>query len=250
MGDSVDIRDLAGENPEPRHGRRPAGHARGTPGSNSLGANRRRIAPSDPVGGVRWTLVHRLDVTPPARRWAHVRARGHGPPETLPVQELAAVYQRRVDPIEQCSPVIGRKREKLEEEYAELNRRIDELDRELSRLSAERHALSQSRRALHRRLWLNLAKRGRRAAPDGRLSLPPLGHDATHLWGRRLRARCREILRRRGTLSLSELHAELHRCGYAVSSGHPVKALGDALGYDADQGRVQRVARGVYRLRA
>jgi hypothetical protein len=35
-----------------------------------------------------------------------------------------------------------------------------------------------------------------------------------------------------------------------VASQHPVKTLGDALGYDDDEGRVERVSRGVYRLRA
>lgn len=158
------------------------------------------------------------------------------------------MYQRRVDPIPQYSPVFGRKRKQLEDEYAEVGRRLQLLDEELSRLARERQALNLERRALHRRLWVNLSKFGRRAAPDGGAPLPPVSHDVTFLWGRRLRARCREILRRRGALPLCELHAELHRCGYAVASQHPVKALGDALGYEADEGRVERVSRGVYRL--
>jgi hypothetical protein len=172
------------------------------------------------------------------------------PPEVFVVQRFAAVRQRRFDPLRPFSPVLGRKRQQLEREYAELGRRIDELDQELSRLSSQRHAIQRERRTLRGRLCTNLSQRGRRAARDGSEALPPVEHDATFLWGRRLRARCREILRRRGTLPLSELHAELHRSGYAVASQHPVKTLGDALGYDADEGRVERVSRGVYRLRA
>ena len=154
----------------------------------------------------------------------------------------------RVDPIRQYSPVVGRKRAQLESEYADLGRDLHDLDRELSRLSRQRQAVQRKRRAIRSRLWLNLAKRGRRPAPDGTEALPPASRDATLLWGRRLRARCREILRRHGSLALPDLHAELHRCGYAIDHRYPVKALGDALGYEADQGRVRRVSRGVYRL--
>lgn len=72
--------------------------------------------------------------------------------------------------------------------------------------------------------------------------------NATQLWGRKLRAACREILQRRGPTPLVEIHAQLHREGYAVQHPHPVKALADALGYDTDQGRVRRNQRGVYEL--
>jgi len=159
------------------------------------------------------------------------------------------VHQRRVDPIRQPSILIGKKRQKVEEEYAELGRQIEALDQELSRLSSQRQAIRRARRELHHRLWVNLAKRGRRAARDGSDALPPVSADVTYLWGRRLRARCREILSRHGAVALADLHAELHRLGYAVASQYPVKALGDALGYEADEGRVDRVARGVYQLR-
>ncbi len=156
--------------------------------------------------------------------------------------------QRRVDPIRQFSPVLGQKRRQLEQHYAALERDIDELDRELRRLSRRRQELRERRRAVHRQLWVNLAKRGRRAAPDGREALPPLPTRASMLWGRRLRSACLAVLARRGPLPLVEIHAELHRLGLGVAQSKPVKALADALGYEADQGRVVRVERGTYRL--
>lgn len=158
------------------------------------------------------------------------------------------MYQRRVDPIRQSSPVVGQKRRRLEREYAQLQADIDDLDRQLRRLSLRRRALGEQRRSVHRRLWVNLARRGRRAAPDGREALPPLSGRASMLWGRRLRAACLAILARRGPLPLVEIHAELHRLGYGIAQAHPVKTLADALGYEADQGRVVRVERGTYRL--
>jgi len=143
---------------------------------------------------------------------------------------------------------MGQKRRQLEGDYARLQQDIDALDRQLRQLSLRRRALSEQRRNVHRQLWVNLAKRGRRAAPDGREALPPLPARASMLWGRRLRAACLAILARRGPLPLIEIHAELHRRGHGVAQAHPVKALADALGYEADQGRVVRVERGTYRL--
>ena len=158
--------------------------------------------------------------------------------------------QRRVDPIRQQSPLIGHKRRALQHDYDQLNRQITELDQQISQLGRQRHQLHLQRRALHHRLWINLAKLGRRAAPNGREAIPPAPHNATPLWGRRLRAHCRHILKQHGTLPLTELHAELHRTGYTIASQHPVKTLADALGHDTDQGHVERVTRGTYRLRA
>jgi len=154
----------------------------------------------------------------------------------------------RVDPIRQYVPVSGEKRRRLESARAELEQRITELEAQIHALAAERLELVEQRRAIHRRLWLNLAKRGRRGLPDGRHSLPPLLPGATMLWGRRLRAACRTVLARRGPLPLVELHAELHRLGYGIEHHHPVKALADALGYETREGRTQRVERGTYRL--
>jgi hypothetical protein len=158
------------------------------------------------------------------------------------------VHPRRVDPIRQLTPVAGRKRRELQDSYSDVGRRIDAVDRELRRLAEQRRALVAQRRALHRRLWINLAKRGRRAMPDGGRALPPLPPDATMLWGRRLRAVCRSLMAGGGAVPLGELHAELHRRGYGVDHPYPVKALADALGYETMLGRTRRVARGVYEL--
>jgi hypothetical protein len=78
--------------------------------------------------------------------------------------------------------------------------------------------------------------------------LPPVPEGAVFLRGRRLRALCLAILARLGPLPLPELHALLHRHGFAVAHDHPVKALADALGHEADGGRARRIARGVYEL--
>ena len=40
--------------------------------------------------------------------------------------------------------------------------------------------------------------------------------------------------------TLRQIHCLLHRAGYAVAHYHPVKALADALGHEADAGRAQQ----------
>jgi hypothetical protein len=59
---------------------------------------------------------------------------------------------------------------------------------------------------------------------------------------------CLAILSALGPQALPDLHAMLHRAGFAVANDLPVKALADALGYEADGGRARRVSRGVYAL--
>lgn len=158
------------------------------------------------------------------------------------------MQQRRVDPIRQATPILGKKRQRLQATYDRLDQQVRHIDRQLRELSARRIALAAKRRDAHRQLFINLAKRGRRAAPDGSEALPPLPHDTTWLWGRRLRSVCRALLAAGGPTDLVTLHARLHRQGYGVAGNNPVKALADALGYETDEGRVCRERRGVYRL--
>ena len=152
---------------------------------------------------------------------------------------------RRVDPLRQIAP-MGVKRAKIVARCDQIADSVAELDRQLDELSARRRELVGELRAHRRRLWPNLARRARRPAPDGTEQLPPVAHDATFLWGRRLRAACLALLARNGALPLTEIHALLHRRNLAVAGSHPVKALADALGHENDHGRVRRVSRGVY----
>lgn len=155
---------------------------------------------------------------------------------------------RRVDPLRQRTPVFGEKRRKLEQAHDDYEERIAALDRELDDLCQRRRELVAKRRLVRRQLFVNLAKRGRRALDDGTEALPPIDHQPRWLYGRRLRAMCLRILARRGPLTLVELHAQLHRLGCAIGHRHPVKALADALAYETELGRARRVSRGVYEL--
>lgn len=157
---------------------------------------------------------------------------------------------RRVDPLTTTGPVFGRKRQALLDECAELQDELRRLGAQLNALAQRHRAIRDTLRTKHRTLHPNLARRaGRQPAPDGSVQLPPVQHEATKLWGRRLRSICLALLRRNGgPLALPDLHALLHRHGYEVDARHHVKALADALAYEMEQGRVRRVRRGVYDL--
>lgn len=154
---------------------------------------------------------------------------------------------RRAEPVRGQGPVFGARREQVIAECGRLEDDLRRLDDELDRLAQQRRAAARRLRRHRRTLWPNLAKRGRRVLADGRRALPPISRDAVGLWGRRLRAACRKLLgSAREPLSLTDLHAMLHRQGFFIDSGHPVKALADALRYEVLEGRARRVARGVY----
>ena len=89
--------------------------------------------------------------------------------------------------------------------------------------------------------------RRRRAVTDEE-PLPPADDHAEWLSGRELRAICLSFLRRAAgrALTLRQLHCLLHRAGYAIAHYHPVKVLADALGHEADAGRVRRIRRATY----
>lgn len=152
---------------------------------------------------------------------------------------------RRVDPLRR--ELNRDTRQKLLSESEELQREVDSTDALLAELGARRHRLALQIAELRDRLWPRDPRRfGRRPGGDGSVQLPPLPSGSTKLWGRRLRAACLAILRSAGETTLAELHALLHHQGFEVESPHPVKALADALGYETDQGRAHRAARGVY----
>jgi hypothetical protein len=152
-----------------------------------------------------------------------------------------------VDPIRlHASLRPGRWRD-LAKECADLRAEMDELDHQLDALSRRRREAARRLRIARRELFPNLTRRGRCPLPDGTPALPPVPPGAVGLWGRQLRARCREILDVGGhVLELRDLHALLHRRGFYVDSSHPVKALADAMRYEVGVGRLRRVRRGVY----
>jgi hypothetical protein len=155
----------------------------------------------------------------------------------------------RVDPIRVHAFVLGEKRRRLLAERDRSVAALAALDRRLVALSRERRRLVRVLRGQRRVLFPDYAKRGRQPSPDGEERLPPVAADATRLWGRRLRAACRAVLAAaRAPVALGDLHAVLHDQGYAVHSGHVVKALADAMAYEVESGRARRVGRGVYEL--
>lgn len=156
----------------------------------------------------------------------------------------------RTDPFREEGPVYGAKRRQIEDECTLLKDELAALDRELQSLARKRQEAALQLRQRRRRLWPNLGKRARAPLADGRRALPPIARGAVGLWGRRLRSSCRTLLREAGrALSLTEIHAMLHRQGYTIASRDPVKALADAMRYEVHQGRAERPDRGIYALR-
>jgi len=93
-------------------------------------------------------------------------------------------------------------------------------------------------------------RRPRRPHGVGPPPIPPPPADPDPLWGRRLRsAALAVLLHNRGRpMSLPEIHTALHLRGFVVVSHYPVKALADAMGYEARRGRAIRPRRGYYQL--
>jgi hypothetical protein len=153
-----------------------------------------------------------------------------------------------VDPIVRYSLLAGPRRQVVVQRCKDLEAELVSLDEALTDLVRHRRAVVEELRRQRDRLLTTLQRRGRRPTPDGAAQLPPVHHDARFVSGRRLRAVCLALLARFGSQSLTQLHAQLHHHGYAVSNPDTVKALADALGYEHDNGRVTRIARGVYAI--
>jgi hypothetical protein len=80
-------------------------------------------------------------------------------------------------------------------------------------------------------------------------AVPPVARTALSLSGNHLRSAILAILARSArSMTLVEIHRELHLHGYAIASRHPVKQLANSLGYEIIRGRAHRVERGVYTL--
>jgi hypothetical protein len=155
----------------------------------------------------------------------------------------------RLVPNRLASGLPKRARVRLQVERDELLHRTAELDRALLAGHTERLAIAERLGELRETLWPRVRHyHGRRPNAEGRPPLRPLPPDHRYLSGRRLRSTCIAILHRHGRLPLTELHSLLHLYGFGVESPHAVKALADAMGYEARCHRVRRVERGVYEV--
>lgn len=151
-----------------------------------------------------------------------------------------------------ASDLPRRARMHLHEEREELIAQLDEIDSQLRALQVRRAELVEELRERRDTLWPRVEQcHGRRPPVVDTPPLPPLVDKPTWLWGRRLRGTCLALLRReRAPMTLRGLHAALHLHGYGVASAHPVRALSDALAYEVEMGRAERVSRGVYQAGA
>ncbi len=143
--------------------------------------------------------------------------------------------------------VLGPRRAELSARQHDLCDELDELDREAIEWSARRHALVTEIDHIHDQLWPRFERwHGRRPPRPDHPLLPALEPHADVVGGRRLRAVAITILRRHGLLSLRDLHGLIHAYGYCVYGTHPAKNLADAMGYEVEQGRADRIERGRY----
>lgn len=146
-----------------------------------------------------------------------------------------------------------------------LKEREQALGQDLHRLTAEADALHEQAARLRAELEgvrdtlyggvTTKRFRARRPGFPGPAPIPPPRPGATRLFGAALRHAAIAVLVRRersghGETSLAEIHRGLHGAGWAIAGDHPVKALADAVGYDARCGRTVRTRRGHYRLGA
>jgi hypothetical protein len=177
------------------------------------------------------------------------RAGPHYPDPAIPYVHGRALIPIRMQPRKYDNPIHSA----LFEREDKIRRRIRDLDKQVLDLSAERRELLQCIKDIHDELRPRFdgARGRRRRAVSHEEALPPAADDAVHLIGRALRATAIALLRQAGrALTLRELHIVLHRLGYLIAHEHPVKALADALGHEADAGRAIRVERATYRAAA
>lgn len=129
----------------------------------------------------------------------------------------------------------------------ELLERLAEHDRLGAEWARQRRAIIDELTAAYEWLYPRWAfVRSRRPPAPDVPPLPAVAEGAELLGGVELRATCLALLERHGPSSLTELQTLLHLDGYAVRGDYPPKVLADALRYEARQGRVVRLRRGVY----
>jgi hypothetical protein len=134
---------------------------------------------------------------------------------------------------------------------ADLVQQLEAVETDTEHWLQHRRDLLDQAAVLHDQLWPRLEHcHARRPPHPNQAPLPPAAPNAIEIAGASLRTMCLALLRRFGELTLSELHALIHRHGYLVAAPHPVKTLADAMGYEARRGRAERTARATYRARS
>jgi chorismate mutase len=177
------------------------------------------------------------------------------PPAPVPPDpEIPYVHGRDLVPIRtQPRTYENQRHQSLFKREDAARKRIKELDAQVLALAAERRELLHEIRAIHAELRPSYdgARGRRRRAISHEEAHPPPAPDAIPHSGRALRAVCLTLLHQaQRPLTLRELHVLLHRLGYLVAHDHPVKALADALGHEADAGRALRTRRATYQATA
>ncbi|MPY92536.1 MAG: hypothetical protein GEV08_05545 [Acidimicrobiia bacterium] len=170
-------------------------------------------------------------------------------PASDPASNAASNDRLRVVPTSQLRPLDPSVRAAVEGQRTSLVVQLRAVDRSLAALAKERRRLLDRLAETTQRLvvpadWSRGRRPGMNTLED---PLSPLPEEPTWLFGRRLRAVSLRLLQRCGVLPLRQLHALLHLHGFGVMGAHPVKALADALGHEADVGNALREARGRYR---
>jgi hypothetical protein len=144
-----------------------------------------------------------------------------------------------------------RGRERVEVQVARDNAlvKLAALDERLRTITIDRLALLRELEELRDELWPPMLDcRVARPPAFDVPPIPPAPADAIPVTGKHLRWICLILLARHGMQELRDIHALLHQHGYTIGHHHPVKALADALRFEVEKGRAQRVRRGVYAL--
>ncbi len=128
-----------------------------------------------------------------------------------------------------------------------------ELDAQQQVLAARMASINRRLHELRDELWPRSKYRMgwilKRPPIGGPPAIPPPAPDATPLSGAQLRYAALAIVHRaRRAITLTEIHRAIVLGGYRIDSRTPVKALGDALGYEDRRGTAIRVERGTYRI--
>jgi hypothetical protein len=114
-------------------------------------------------------------------------------------------------------------------------------------LAEVREELAVTRAVMWPDVDRHLVRGWRHTFATGPAPLPPPAPNAIALRGAQLRYAAIAVLVDTGEpLTLTEIHRALHLRGYVLSGRHPVQQLADALAYEHEQGRANRVGRGVY----
>lgn len=165
-----------------------------------------------------------------------------------PARRLRGTTGRRLGPNRRHSRLTHLVRVEIHVRRDALLAELAGLDAELRTRTARRTAILDELDVMRERLWpIEPRQRGRRPPAHDESPLSPMAVDARPLWGSELRSFALAVLAHHGPTRLRDLHDLIHRYGYCIDSRTPVKALADALGYEADAGRAVRVRRGVYR---